>query len=174
MTLNPGLKATIFWAVLIACTARVSDQAIGQSTIREEINTLKGEVQALRLRIAQRVIVCGKVDSERMKGGTTAFRLGCDPTLDAPGPVRERLTVVLDRPGVFKFKFMMPRRGRPIVIATPSDRWGSIPIAASSLRVSEVTETGFTVQTFDTVATSNPTNVDFFFAVLGESPWLAN
>jgi hypothetical protein len=74
----------------------------------------------------------------------------------------ERLTTETNRPGVIRFRFGKKLDRRPIVIATPSNNWGNIRLERPSVRLVDVDESGFTVETYEE---SEPAYVKVFFAV---------
>jgi hypothetical protein len=107
-----------------------------------------------------------------MKDGLYRYPMSCHSGVDPnPPPSFDRpiLKATLIRPGVFRFDFDPPRLQSPIVLATASNRWGVVPRETSSVRVIDVDEAGFTIETFQSAELINPTNVGFFFVILGES-----
>ena len=97
------------------------------------------------------------------------YPLTCQLDRDRPAlQIEPRLKVALIRPGVFKFEFEPPKSQKPLVLATALKSWGNVPIEMSSLRVADVTLTGFTIETFEAAGPINPANVSFFFVILLE------
>ena len=118
-----------------------------------------------------RNIICGRVDEDVLKDGTFIYAMGCPQendrnSQDYKGP---GLKATLARPGAFRFEFSPPRLQKPIVLATASNAWGDIPVETSSLRVIDVSESGFAVERVDS-GSVNPKYVSFFFLVLFGEP----
>jgi hypothetical protein len=136
---------------------------------------LQNRLQGLTKRVVnlerfQRSIICGRLDSDLLKDGVLIYPLSCQLDRDRRAPQIEppRLKVALIRPGVFKFEFEPPKSQKPLVLATALKSWGGVPIEMSSLRVADVTQAGFTIETFEAAGPINPSNVSFFFIVLAE------
>jgi hypothetical protein len=152
--------------------ARTESQARTDQLIRE----LQLKLQGLTKRVAslerfQRSVICGRLDADLLKEGVSIYPLTCQLDRDRPPPRVEppRLKAALIRPGVFTFEFDPPRSQKPLVLATALKSWGGVPREMSSLRVADVTQTGFTIETFEAAGPINPSNVSFFFVVLAES-----
>lgn len=156
--------------------ARTESQARADLLVRQLVH-LKNELQDLTDRVAslekfQRSVgsvICGRLDSDLLKDGVSIFPLTCQLERDRP-PAKSQpvLKATLMRPGVFAFEFDRPKPQKPLVLATPLKSWGGVPIEMSSLRVADVTQTGFTIETFEAAGPINPSNVSFFFVVLAE------
>jgi hypothetical protein len=151
----------------------LADQAWCQT--RTEIAQLQIRLQSLARRVAtlekfHRSIVCGRMDSDLLKEGVSMYPSACHLDRDRPPSQIEppRLKATLIRPGVFRFEFDPAKPQKPLVLATALKNWGSVPIEISSLRVADVSQTGFTIETFEAAGPINPSNVSFFFIVLAE------
>jgi hypothetical protein len=137
--------------------------------LETSVRTLGRRVQALER--LHRSVICGRMDFDLLKDSTSLYPLACQPDRDKP-PLQvdlPRLRATLMRSGVFRFEFEPPRAQRPLVLATPLKGWGSVPVEMGTLRVADVSNAGFTVETFD-ASSANLSNVSFFFVVLAEPP----
>jgi hypothetical protein len=167
------------WTILLcALHLLYADEAWSQTrteSLVREVTQLQNRLQGLARRVAtlerfQRSIICGYLDPDSLHEGISNYPLTCQVDRDRPPPQIEppRLKAVLIRPGVFKFEFDPPKSQKPLVLATPLKNWGDVPVEMSSLRVADVTRTGFTIETFEAAGPINPSNVSFFFVVLAE------
>jgi hypothetical protein len=153
------------------------DQAWSQARTEQlprQLMQLQDRLRDLGRRVASlerfhRSIICGRLDSDLLKDGVLTYPLTCQLDRDRPAlQIEPRLKVALIRPGVFKFEFEPPKSQKPLVLATALKSWGNVPIEMSSLRVADVTLTGFTIETFEAAGPINPANVSFFFVILLE------
>jgi hypothetical protein len=142
--------------------------------LKTRVETLHGRIVTLEtaLERVQDNVICGRIGPEVLKDNIYIHPTGCFsisvPSLASyKGPT---LKVTLMRLGIFRFEFASSRPQKPIVLATALKTWGDVPVEAPILRVTNVSQSGFTVETFDAAADMNPTNVGFYFVVLGESP----
>lgn len=171
------------WTILLLhlmCADQAWSQARTESQARtdqliHQLVQLQDRLQGLTKRVAslekfQRSVICGRVDSDLLKDGMSIFPLTCQLDRDRPPAKVEPplLKAALIRPGVFRFEFDRPKPQKPLVLATALKSWGSVPIEMPSLRVADVTQTGFTIETFEAAGPINPSNVSFFFVVLAE------
>jgi hypothetical protein len=180
-------RQSAIWTILccllhLMCADHAWSQARTESQVRadpliRQVAQLQGRLQRLANRVAsletfQHSIICGRLDSDLLKEGVSIFPLTCQLDRDRPPANVEPplLKATLMRPGVFAFEFDRPKPQKPLVLATPLKSWGGVPIEMSSLRVADVTQTGFTIETFEAAGPINPSNVSFFFVVLAE-PW---
>jgi tetratricopeptide (TPR) repeat protein len=130
------------------------------NALEREFSTLDGRIKKLeslenrvkRLEsFEQRWIGYGSVDEHRISQAW--FR--CES---------ESVSVESSRPGVFRFHFLTKLARKPVIVATPANRWGDVRIIEiSNLRVADVDETGFTVETFRSLDLSD---VAFTFLVV--------
>jgi hypothetical protein len=166
-------KSTILVILLSFLYPIFPDRAWSQT--RTEITQLQNRLQVLARRVASlekfhRSIVCGRMDSDLLKEAVSMYPSACQLDRDRPPLQIEppRLKATLVRPGVFRFEFDPPKPQKPLVLATALKSWGSVPKEISSLRVADVSQTGFTIETFEAAGPINPSNVSFFFVVLAE------
>jgi hypothetical protein len=167
------------WALLLALLLLMSPISTKEARTqgRAELESLKNRVDRLNEQVAalerfRQSIVCGRVDFDLLKDAPYDYPMTCQASGDQPSvPSRSpRITSTLVRPGVYRFEFKPPRIQTPIVLATASNRWGAVTQETSSIRVVDVDQTGFTVEILQVPQIINPTNLGFFFVVLGESP----
>ena len=166
-----GIAAIILELLYSICAREAWSQTrIELVQLQASLRTLGRRVQALER--FHRSIICGRMDSDLLKDSISIYPSACQPDRDRPPPQIDppRLKATLVRPGVFRFEFEPPRVQRPLVLATPLKGWGSIPVDMATLRVADVSHTGFTIETFDTAGSPNSSNVSFFFVVLAEPP----
>jgi hypothetical protein len=149
-------------------------QARTEPQLSHQLMQLQDRLRELGKRVAglerfQRSIICGRLDSDLLKDEVLIYPLTCQLDRERPAPqAKPWLKVALIRPGVFKFEFEPPKSQKPLVLATALKSWGGFPIEMSSLRIADVTLTGFTIETFEAAGPVNPSNVSFFFVVIAE------
>lgn len=168
------LTGLVVFGLIVPGAVRAQTQAVTQgefSRLSQTVQRLNGRLSALEKSLEKfnRSIICGRMDVDLIQEGAYIYPLSCSSIGDQPSDVKKsNLKVTLSRPGVFTFEFNPPRHQKPIVLATASKTWGDIPVQAPIVRVSDISASGFTVETFDTAQYMNPTSVGFFFVILGE------
>jgi hypothetical protein len=168
--------------IILACLLGSTSPTGAQSRTdfaqtRAELNQLSARLNGLTRRMAalerfHPSIICGRMDSDLLKEGTSVYPSSCQLDKDRPSQQleRPRLKAAVIRPGVFSFEFDPPKRQTPLVLATALNTWGDVPVQVSTLRVGNVTQNGFTIETFEATEPINPGNVSFFFVIFSEPP----
>jgi tetratricopeptide (TPR) repeat protein len=124
------------------------------TVLESEIRSLNGRLRRLEC-LEQRWVVYGAVDEHRL----------VDHWFWQDS---ERIGLESSRPGIFKFVFEAKLLRKPMIVVTFSNKWGDIKIDLTSARVADVSEGGFTVETF---RASDPADVAFTFVVVrGAAP----